>query len=1083
MSSLDLQPLTSAETSYPFYDAFISYGRLDSKAFAIALHQQLTQLGYRVWFDQNDIPLGVDYQKQIDQGIQRAHNFLFIISPHAANSPYCALEIAQAVKFNKRIVPLMHVEAIDRATWQARHPNGTEAEWQADQQAGLTTSVPQLNRAITRINWIFCREGIDDQAAAFAGLLAVFQRDRAYVEQHTALLTQALAWEQAQRQSARLLVGAARQAACSWLLQTFPDSQPPCLPTALHAEYIGESQKYADQWMTQVFLAYAEADRERQEQLRLQLLLAGVTVWSSRTDIQLGKDFQSEINRGIENADNLVILLSPQALSSKYCLQEIGYALKLNKRIIPLLIEPIELASPPALAGGPALAEKPLTSESVSAKLRQLQFLDFTDGQRDADQSLAKLLKRLRDEAQYGRDHKLLLVQALKWQRQQQNPSILLRGSVLRYYDAWARVAAERQSQQITQLQQQFLAASLAQGDTATLDVYLSCAAADLEFVRKLSDILQVQGKTTWFPAQIEGDADVSAEERQNLDAAQNVVLVLSPSWLAAAETAAALSYALSQNKRIFIVDYQAVARSHLPPVLSSLTWIDFHRADGDFLTAFGELYRLLESEPAHVRGHTQLLVRAKAWQEAGCEDSYLLRGAELSAAASWLRQAEAKTPQPTALQRQYVAASEALPRRRVRLRSLLWSTAAATALVFAARLLGLLQPLELQAYDTLLRLRPSEAALDERFLLVQVDADSGVWLRQQMKLGRYSPGIGTIPDDALAEALTTLSAAKPALIGLDFYRDFPASPALAAQLVATENLIGICKVSTESPEGEKPAELPLERVGFNNVVQDGEQFIRRHYLKLQIDPQLSSQLICRAEEALSLQLARRYLAAQGIDYSDPWQGDRAPDMYLGQVRVPQLWADGILVSQSAAYSPLGANTFDGYQSLINFRAVNGSALDFAPSVSLEALLSGEVPPEQIANRIVLIGYSDRTDRNADYYNTPYGGMPGVVLQAQMTSQLISAGLDRRPLIHWWPIWGETLWIGLWAGVGGWTVWRSGRLRSLVGWSLGGSGLLLVGGYGALAGMALWLPLVPPLLAAGLSGSAVAYLTYRVRQP
>jgi len=53
-----------------FRDVFISYGRAESKAFATKLCEQLTEKGYKVWFDQNDIPLGVDFQHQIDEGIE-----------------------------------------------------------------------------------------------------------------------------------------------------------------------------------------------------------------------------------------------------------------------------------------------------------------------------------------------------------------------------------------------------------------------------------------------------------------------------------------------------------------------------------------------------------------------------------------------------------------------------------------------------------------------------------------------------------------------------------------------------------------------------------------------------------------------------------------------------------------------------------------------------------------------------------------------------------------------------------------------------------------------------------------------------
>ena len=84
-------------------DVFISYGRADSRLFARRINDQLVEAGLEVWFDFDDIPLGVDYQRQINKGIERADNFLFIISPHSVNSPYCAkeIELALAYKFTE----------------------------------------------------------------------------------------------------------------------------------------------------------------------------------------------------------------------------------------------------------------------------------------------------------------------------------------------------------------------------------------------------------------------------------------------------------------------------------------------------------------------------------------------------------------------------------------------------------------------------------------------------------------------------------------------------------------------------------------------------------------------------------------------------------------------------------------------------------------------------------------------------------------------------------------------------------------------------------------------------------------------
>jgi TIR domain len=101
--------------SNSYYDAFISYGRPDSKTFVARLQDRFNSVGLRVWLDLNDIPLGVDYQNQIDDGIAKADNFLFVISPHSVNSDYCKKEIELALHLNKRIIPLLHVERISYA--------------------------------------------------------------------------------------------------------------------------------------------------------------------------------------------------------------------------------------------------------------------------------------------------------------------------------------------------------------------------------------------------------------------------------------------------------------------------------------------------------------------------------------------------------------------------------------------------------------------------------------------------------------------------------------------------------------------------------------------------------------------------------------------------------------------------------------------------------------------------------------------------------------------------------------------------------------------------------------------------------
>lgn len=321
-----------------FYDAFISYGRADSLAFGKILYTRLREQGLNIWFDQNDIPLGVDFQNQIDDGIEKADNFLFIIAPHSINSPYCGKEIELAIRRNKRIIPLLHVEQIDRNIWQQRKPEGTDEEWEAYKAKGLHSSFNNMHPAIGKINWVYFREGIDDFDKSLAGLTELLNRHAEYVTQHRQFLVRALEWERQQKQNRWLLVGDDKQQAIEWLKIKFKDQQPPCLPTDLHSEYITESIKNGNNLMTHVFLSYSTQDKATMEKIRNSLRRDSLTVWTNTSDIQTGEDFESAINRGVEQADNVVYLLSPDSITSEYVQKELEYALSLNKRIIPVLV-------------------------------------------------------------------------------------------------------------------------------------------------------------------------------------------------------------------------------------------------------------------------------------------------------------------------------------------------------------------------------------------------------------------------------------------------------------------------------------------------------------------------------------------------------------------------------------------------------------------------------------------------------------------------------------------------------------------------------------------------------------------------
>ncbi|MDB9475593.1 TIR domain-containing protein, partial [Dolichospermum circinale] len=627
-----------------FYDAFISYGRPDSKAFAINLNEKLTAAGLNVWFDQDDIPPAVDYQKQIDDGIEKAHNFLFIIAPHSVNSPYCLKEIELAIKLNKRIIPLLHVEQISKEIWQQRNPNKTEEHWQEDQQKGLHSIYPNMHPIISKINWIRFADNLDDFSNYFNGLLTAINRHQDYVEQHTNFLVQALEWSRNQQQTNYFLVGEERGKAEKWLKQRFTKEQQPCLPTDLHCEFICESIKNSHNLLSQVFLAAADKDEVIKEKIRKTLMRESITVWTNKTDIKTGTGFEKAINQGIEGADNFVYLISSDSLQSEYCQQELNQALANNKRIIPLLITETDF-------------------KLIPLELKKLQFIDFTQSENETEYrfSTDKLLQELQKESSYYEKHKILLVKARKWQKQNQNPSLLLRGYNLQHFAAWLKVAKQREDYPPLPLQEEFITTSLNQSEASSLEVFISYSRTDSDLARKINDALQELGKTTWFDQEsIATGTDFQQEINRGIASSDNFLFIISPKSVNSPYCAGEVEYAKNLGKRFITVLHRPLSdddKQKLPAALANVQWLDFNQHGGEFFANFNELVRTLDTDRDHVRSHTKWSQRALEWDEKGKNVDLLLRGSEFAVAEAWLKTAETenKKPATTALQKELI--------------------------------------------------------------------------------------------------------------------------------------------------------------------------------------------------------------------------------------------------------------------------------------------------------------------------------------------------------------------------------------------------------------------------------------------
>ncbi|MGF1478958.1 MAG: CHASE2 domain-containing protein [Cyanophyceae cyanobacterium] len=380
------------------------------------------------------------------------------------------------------------------------------------------------------------------------------------------------------------------------------------------------------------------------------------------------------------------------------------------------------------------------------------------------------------------------------------------------------------------------------------------------------------------------------------------------------------------------------------------------------------------------------------------------------------------------------------------------------TCLAIAGSLMGLFQLPEWMALDLLFRLRPA-ASQETRIVLVTIDEAD---LKQ---VGQWP-----IPDRTLAQALKTIKAQQPRLIGLDLYRDLPVEPGyqeLVKVLQSTPNLIAV-----EKAVGERvapPEVLGPEQIASSDILFDADGKVRRSLLSAELDGQVKL--------GLAAKLALKYLEDQDITLQEKstrfWQRQQ---LTLGQATiVPFLSHDGGYVRADDG----------GYQILLNYRG----PIETFPTVSLSDVLANRIPPELMSDRIVLIG-STAPSLN-DFFYTPYSsslnGSPrrvsGVVVHANAIAQLLGAALEGRPLLRVWSAPIEWLWIGSWSFAGATLSWSLAgialkqKVELFIKWlllSIGLPGGALLGmSYGSFL-LGWWVPTATPGLVLLVSALASA---------
>lgn len=369
---------------------------------------------------------------------------------------------------------------------------------------------------------------------------------------------------------------------------------------------------------------------------------------------------------------------------------------------------------------------------------------------------------------------------------------------------------------------------------------------------------------------------------------------------------------------------------------------------------------------------------------------------------------------------------------------------------VLALRAIGTFEVVELLTLDRLLRVLKSEPR-DSSIAIVSIDAD---YLKDK------NPN--SIQYRDLAKLLEKILDHQPAVVGIDIVDRRLAGDDTSPVSQLFEQNPNLLTVETTAPRIESSpiqgldARQREQQVGFNDLAWDRDKNVRRAILGYSPTGQQRD-----FRFSFSLKVAQHFLENTTALELD--NGIRDPDaMRFGQTEIPRLTPHFGGYNQQSVY---------GIQTLINFRR---GAQPFEV-ITASDLLQGQFDPTLIEQKIVLVGITHPSSANYFFTTVPQGYfyegyLLGIEVHAHIVSQIISAVIEKRPLLWAVGFVGESVWI-IFVGLVGIWVGRLSRhttinLTSLVGvtiilWSLS---------YLSLKFLGLWMPIVPSCLVLIING-------------
>jgi TPR repeat protein len=203
-----------------------------------------------------------------------------------------------------------------------------------------------------------------------------------------------------------------------------------------------------------------------------------------------------------------------------------------------------------------------------------------------------------------------------------------------------------------------------ASSDSGKLRVFISYSRDDLKFADQLDAALNTYGFECLIDRHdISGGEDWKRRLGNLISEADTIVFVLSPSSAGSPICTWEVEEATRLNKRILPVNCRPLEGASPPPGLRERNYIFFYEEPKLLGSGFGiglaNLITALNTDFDWLREHTRYLQRAIEWDTGGRPANRLLSGNDILEAKAWAARRPKSAPELTALQLDFIRASE----------------------------------------------------------------------------------------------------------------------------------------------------------------------------------------------------------------------------------------------------------------------------------------------------------------------------------------------------------------------------------------------------------------------------------------